>query len=285
MERKIVVTADSTCDLPDDILNKYNITLIPLHIFMGEEEYTDRKDIDMYKIFDYVAKTKVLPRTTATSLGTYTEIFQKFVDEGNSVFHVSLSADLSASHNNACLAAKEVDPEKVFVIDSMNLSTGSGHVVLEIVDRINEGMEIPQILEEVKELIPKVRASFVLETLDYMKKGGRCSSVAALGANILKLKACIEVRDGKMGLAKKYRGQFAEVLKQYTDDRFPNGKEGYVSKRCFVTSTCTEPEIPNMIADYVSEKGYFDEVIITTAGATICSHCGRNTLGVLFIEK
>ena len=171
-------------------------------------------------------------------------------------------------------------------MDSANLSTGHGLVVCEILDRINAGLDAETIVSEIEDIIPKVDASFILNRLDYMVKGGRCSSVAALGANLLKLKPCIEVKDGAMGVGKKYRGNLPEVLKKYVDERLNLNADEYDRKRIFVTYTYyKEFELGNQIAEYVRSKGLFDEVIATCAGSTITAHCGPDTLGVLFIRK
>ena len=285
MNKDIIITADSTCDLSDEIIEKYQIKIIPLHIIMGDTTYSDGVDLTAPQIFDYVAKTGQLPQTAAVSILEYAEFFRSLLQNGNKIIHVSIGAKFSSTHQNACLAAQEVDPDNIWVVDSENLSTGSGHVVMELADLLEAGASPAEAVEKIKEIIPKVNASFILGNLEYMKKGGRCTAVVALGANILKLRACIEVKNGEMALGKKYRGQLLDVLKKYTDDVLSLDKDSYVTKRVFVTSTCTEPDLPEAIKKYVEQKQIFDEVIITTAGSTVTSHCGKDTLGVLFITK
>lgn len=283
MPEKIKITADSTCDLSAELIEKYNIEIIPLGVYLGDNLYRDGVNITPNQIFDFVAKNKVLPQTSAVTIFEYAEIFKKYVDDGYKVIHVSISASMSSTHNNALAAAEEVG--NVYVVDSENLSTGSGLVVLELADMISQGKTAEEAVAEIKNIIPKVNASFILGNLDYMKKGGRCSSVAALGANLLKLKISIEVKNGAMQTSKKYRGPLATVLKEYAEDRLADVDMKIRKKRIFVTSTCVEDTLPNMIKDLLCEKNYFDEVLITSAGSTVLSHCGKDTLGILFIEE
>lgn len=283
MVHKIKITADSTCDLSPELVKKYNIDIIPLSINMGENSYKDGVNITPQQIFDFVDKTKILPKTSAITILEYTEVFKKYVDDGYDVIHINIGSKFSSTHNNACAAAEEVG--HTYVVDSENLSTGSGHVVLEIADRIASGMSAKEAVNDIKNILPKVNASFILGNLDYMKKGGRCSGVAVLGANILKLKASIEVVDGAMQVGKKYRGPLLNVLKEYVDDRLNSVNMNIRKKRIFVTSTCVEDTLPNAIRDYLAEKNFFDEILVTSAGSTVLSHCGKDTLGILFIEE
>lgn len=283
MLNNIKITADSTCDLSRELIEKYDIEIIPLTINMGDSSYKDGIDITPQKIFDFVSETKILPKTSAITIFEYSEVFKKYVDEGFEVIHINIGSKFSSTHSNACAAAEEVG--NTYVIDSENLSTGSGHIVLEIADRIESGMSAADAVNAVKELLPKVNASFILGNLDYMKKGGRCSGVAVLGANLLKLKASIEVKDGEMKVGKKYRGPLLNVLKEYADDRLNAVNMKIRKKRIFVTSTCVEDTLPNAIRDYLAAKNYFDEILVTSAGSTVLSHCGKDTLGILFIEE
>lgn len=285
MSETIEITADSTCDLSPELIEKYGIHIVPLHVTMGETNYTDGVDLSAPQIFDYVAETGILPKTAAVSIAEYSDVFRPLVEAGKTVIHVSISSKFSSTGQNALLAAEEVGQDKVFVIDSENLSTGSGLVVLEIADMIAEGLSAQEIVEKIKTVIPRVDASFILGNLEYMKKGGRCSAVMAFGANLLGLKICIEVRDGAMGVGKKYRGKLEDVLLKYVDDMLAKGEGSYETKRIFVTSTCTDDVLPNIVRDHVAAKNIFDEILVTTAGSTVTSHCGKNTLGILFINK
>lgn len=285
MTENIVITADSTCDLSPELIRDYHIIVTPLHVMMGEETFTDGVDLSAAQIFDYVSQSGVLPKTSAVSISEYAAVFRPLVESGKTVIHVNIGGKFSSTGQNAAIAAEEVGKDKVFIVDSENLSTGSGHVVLQIADMIQQGLSAREIVEKIQDLLPRIDASFILGNLEYMRKGGRCSAVAALGANLLNLKACIEVKNGVMGVGKKYRGNLEDVLRKYTDDRLSQGPDAYEKKRVFVTSTCTDPEIPNMVRDYIVAKNIFEQVIITTAGSTVTSHCGKNTLGVLFIRK
>lgn len=285
MTENIVITADSTCDLSPELIRDYHIIVTPLHVMMGEETFTDGVDLSAAQIFDYVSQSGVLPKTSAVSISEYAAVFRPLVESGKTVIHVNIGGKFSSTGQNAVIAAEEVGKDKVFIVDSENLSTGSGHVVLQITDMIQQGLSAREIVEKIQDFLPRIDASFILGNLEYMRKGGRCSAVAALGANLLNLKACIEVKNGVMGVGKKYRGNLEDVLRKYTDDRLSQGPDAYEKKRVFVTSTCTDPEIPNMVRDYIVAKNIFEQVIITTAGSTVTSHCGKNTLGVLFIRK
>jgi len=285
MSKKIIITSDSTCDLNPEYIQENDIRILPLGINLGDKSYFDGVDVNSEMVFDYVKETKILPKTAATGIDGYLNFFKEEVDKGNVVIHVNIGSKFSSCNNSARLAAEEIGHD-VYVIDSANLSTGQGLVVCEIVDRVKAGLDAETIVAEINEIIPKVDASFILNRLDYMVKGGRCSSVTALGANLLKLKPCIEVKDGAMGVGKKYRGNLLDVLKKYADEKLDMTPDQYCHKRVFVTYTYYEGfELGEQIAEYVKSKGMFDEVIQTRAGCTVSSHCGPDTLGVLFIRK
>ncbi len=279
---KIVISADSAVDLSNELCEKYDVKVFGMTIVMGEEQRTDGVDVHTTDVFDYVKRTGTLTSTSAGSIGEYEDYFTKLTADGSAVVHFSLGNEFSSTHRNAVLAGEEV--ENVFVVDSANLSTGIGLLVLKACDMRSEGMSAQEIAENIAKITDKVRTSFVLDTLDYMKKGGRCSSVAALGANLLKLKPCIAVVDGKMGVEKKYRGKISEVYKQYVKEHLPE-KSNLDTTRVFVTHTCVYDDSAKQIVELVRELDLFDEVLETTAGSTVSVHCGPNTLGVLFIEK
>ncbi len=285
MSKKIILTTDSTCDLNPEYIKENDIRVLPLMINLGDNSYYDGVDINSEMIFNYVKEAKVLPKTSATSIDGYMSFFNEEVEKGNTIIHVNIGHKFSSCNQSARIAAEEIGHD-VYVVDSENLSTGHGLVVCEIVDKIKEGKDAETIVAEIAEIIPKVSASFVLNQLDYMAKGGRCSMVTALGANLLKLKPCLEVNDGALGVCKKYRGNLIDVLKKYVDERLDLQPDQYERKRIFVTYTYYEGfEIGDQIAQYVREKNMFDEVIVTNAGGTVSSHCGPDTLGVLFIRK
>ncbi len=218
----IAISADSTCDLSKDLLEQYNIAIAPLYILKEEQAFRDGVDFHPQDIFDYVEKNGKLLKTSAVSVQDYIELFSRLRENAEAVVHINLSSEFSACYQNACLAAREVS--EVYVVDSRNLSTGSGLVVLAAADLAAQGVPAAQIQEEMDRLTARVEASFVVERLDYLYKGGRCSALAALGANLLHLKPCIEVRSGKMGVGKKYRGSFDKALREYVTDRLRGGK-------------------------------------------------------------
>jgi len=279
---KIRISADSTCDLSKEQIARYDISIQPLYVTLGEDTMKDGVEITSQMIFDYVAETGTLPKTAAASVADYIDFFKSVQTEPDvQVVHFSISAEFSSSYQNACIAASEL--ENVTVIDSRNLSTGHGHAVMEAAVLRDKGASVEEIVAHEEAIIPKIRASFIVDKLNYLHKGGRCSGVAALGANLLQLKPCIEVVDGKMIVAKKYRGAFEKVLPLYVADQL-NGKT--VKKDlCFITYTSCDPATVEVVKAKANECFPFDEIVETTAGSTVTSHCGPNTLGVLFIEE
>jgi len=282
LAEKILITSDSTCDLSAELKERYNIKTIPLGITLGTAVYRDGVDITPDDIYAHHAKTGELPKTTASNVGECIDFFKPLVDEGYSVIHFTISSSMSSTYNNTCMAAAEY--ENVYVIDSKNLSTGGGLLVVAAAEMAKSGMSATDIVKEIEALTACVDASFVIDSLDYLYKGGRCSALSVLGANLLKLKPCIEVKNGSMGVGKKYRGVYGTVLKQYVEERLQN-PEDIDTSRVFVTHAGCDESIVNDIVNQVKETALFDEVFVTRAGCTISSHCGANTLGVLFIRK
>lgn len=278
----IVITSDSTTDLSPELKERYNIQIIPLGVTLGDKTYFDGVNITPDDIYAHHAKTGELPKTAAANLGDCIDFFKKFADEGKSVIHFSISAEMSSTYNNARMAAEEF--ENVYVIDTRNLSTGGGLLVVAAAEMAQSGMEAPKIVEEIQKLVPCVDASFVIDSLEYLYKGGRCSALAMLGANLLKLKPCIEVKNGSMGVGKKYRGKFSDVLLTYAKERIGDHSDIDLD-RVFVTHAGCEQEIIESVVKEVKALAPFKEVFLTRAGCTISSHCGANTLGVLFIRK
>lgn len=275
----IKITADSTCDLSPDILKSMEITLAPLYIMVGEKSFRDGVDITPADVFNYVDKEGKTCKTAAINAYDYQLFFAELAPKYEAVIHICIGSAFSSCYQNAALVAKNFD--NVYVIDSENLSTGSGHLVYEAVLMAREGMKAEEICAKLEELIPKVDTSFVIEHLDYLHKGGRCSGLEAFGARLIQIKPCIEVRKGKMVVGKKYRGSFERCLDQYIGDRL-SGKDDIDYSRLFITySTCPEPILAK-VEDAVNRYANFKEIIKTKAGCTVCSHCGPNTLGILF---
>ncbi|MBR6806968.1 MAG: DegV family protein [Clostridia bacterium] len=279
---KIKITCDSTCDLTRELYEKYNVEVIPLEINLGGEFFADGVTITADKVFSYVSETGVLPKTSAIPTARYSEVFKKYTDEGYSVIHINISSEFSACHQNALNAAKELTG--VYPIDSRNLSTGSGHLVIAASEMAEDGMEASEIAAKLDEIKEKVDASFVLQTLEYLKKGGRCSSLAALGASILQLCPEIEVVEGTMRARRKYRGKIKKTISDYIKGRI-GGRDDIELKRAFITHSGVAPEIVEEMKALVLELQPFEELLETVAGCTVSSHCGPECLGVLFFTK
>lgn len=280
----VIISADSTCDLSPELIERYGVVISPLYIIKDGREYKDGVEIRPKDIFEYVDTHGTLLKTAACSVSDYEKLFGELTADGNtSVVHVTISSHMSACYQNACLAAENFD--NVYVVDSLNLSTGSGHIVIEGAIMAQAGVEAKEIKRRLDELTPMVEASFVVDRLDYLHKGGRCSSIAALGANLLKLKPCIEVSNGKMSVGKKYKGSFEKTLKSYVADRLWN-RDDIAYERIFITHSACAPETVEVVRHMVEDEfGKFNQVHITTAGCTISNHCGPYTLGILFIRK
>ena len=249
---------------------------------MGGRDYTDGADIVPDDIFRHVDGGGDLPKTAAVNTETYRREFEELLKDADAVIHFNLSADFSSSYENALRAAEGLP---VYCVDSRNLSSGIALLLCEAVDLIEGGEGNPKaVLEHVNGLIDKVDASFIIDRLDFLYKGGRCSMVAMLGANLLKLRPCIEVTGGKMVVGKKFRGTYERGLKQYVDDRL-RSPDAVDPKRIFITHTGVTPEQAALVRSLLLERLPFEEIIECRAGCSITSHCGQGTLGVLFIRK
>ena len=278
----IKITADSTCDLSPELLHTLDITLTPLHVLIDEEDFRDGINIIPQDIFKHVGEHNRTCTTAAINNYEYEEFFSQFVDQYEAVIHINLGSDFSSCYQNAKIAAQSFD--NVYVIDSQNLSTGSGHLVYEAALLAREGRTAHEIVEKVQALIPKVNASFVIDRMDYLKKGGRCSSMEAFGATLLKIKPSIEVTHGKMAVGKKYRGNFENCLEKYIKDRLQ--QDDKIDKsRIFITHSMCPPETVQKVRGWIAQYTEFEEVIETSAGCTISAHCGPNTLGILYKTK
>ncbi|MGI5936288.1 MAG: DegV family protein [Oscillospiraceae bacterium] len=279
---RIKVTSESTCDLSPELVEKYNIGILPLYVIKDGKNFLDGVEITSQDIFEHVKGGGEMCSTAAASISNYIDIFRKIREEYDAVIHVSISSDLSACHQNAYLVASELD--NVYVVDSRNLSTGISHLVLIAAEMAAAGANPQEITEELNRLSQKVDASFIVDTLQYLHKGGRCSAVAALGANLLNLKPCIEVKEGKLGVGKKYRGPLKKCLVSYVVDRL-EGRDDVDTRRIFITDTGVSDEIYMEVEAAVRACQPFGEIIHTRAGCVISNHCGPNTLGILFMNK
>jgi len=281
----VKIIADSTCDLSKELIEKYDITILPLHILLGEQEYRDGVDITPEEIFAWSDKNKTTPKTSAPSLVEAMECLQPYVEEGREVVCFSISDSMSTSGNVMRLAAEELEAGNlVTVINSANLSTGIGHLVVEAGIMARQGKDAKTIIKEIEELKPRVRASFIVDTLTYLYRGGRCNAVAALVGGALKLHPKIVVENGAMDAAKKYRGKLEHVILSYTKD-MEEGLRTAKRDRVFITHSGCDKETVDKVRDYLEGLQHFDEVIETRAGGVVSSHCGPGTLGVLFIAQ
>ena len=276
------ILSDSTCDLSQDILEQFNIGLIPLTVIKNNEQFKDGVTITPAEIFAHVAAGGDLCSTSANSVGEYTEEFAKYAKDYDGVLHINIGSGFSSCYQNACIAAEEFDNVKV--VDSMNLSTGQGLVVLEACRLAKECATLEELREKVQAITEKVEASFLIDKLNYLAKGGRCSAVAALGANLLNLKPCIDVKNGKMGVSKKYRGKYHKCLAEYVKERLAE-RDDIRRDVLFVTKTSVTDDEYAAVMEAVKEYGHFETVYETNAGCTVSCHCGPETLGVLFVRK
>lgn len=282
MSEKILIASDSTTDLGAELIERYQVKILPLGVNLGGKLYSDGVDIDPELIYKHYEETKELPKTSAANIADCMDFFAKYTEEGYSIVMFTISSQMSSTYQNAKLAAAEF--ENVYVVDTQNLSTGGGLLVAAAGDMAAEGKSAKEIAEKCTELVPYVDASFVIDKLEFLHKGGRCSALEAFGANLLQLKPCIVVRDGKMSVGKKYRGKFAATLQNYIKDYVGDG-EGIDLNRIFVTHAGCDEALVQTCVEQVKKAAPFKEVVVTRAGCTISSHCGRNTLGVLFLRK
>lgn len=279
---KIKVTCDSTCDLTPELYKSYDVQVLPLGITLGDMLLYDGVNVTTEDLFTFADNTGTLPKTSAVSPTEYEKVFRHWVDQGYKVIHINISSEFSICHQNACLAAAEVG--NVYPIDSRNLSSGSGHLVLLAVEMAREGKSAEEIVEILNERKEKLDVSFVLQHLDYLRMGGRCSGVAVLGANLLKLRPEIRVQEGKMNVGTKYRGSMERSVLDYVKGRLA-GRDDVDPGRIFITHSGVPKDLENKVIDLVKELHPFREVIVTRAGSTIASHCGPECLGVLFFRK
>ena len=279
---KIKILSDSTCDLPQALIQMHNITVIPLIVMKDGQEFWDGQTITPTDIFSHVAAGGTLCTTAARSVGIYLDVFEKYVGKYDGVIHISLGSGFSSSYQNACLAAEEFD--NVQVVDSKNLSVGQGLTVLEACRLAQTAQSLNEVVQALEDFTGRVEASFVVDKLDYLVKGGRCSSAAALGANLLNLKPCIEVKDGRMSVVKKYRGSFAKCLSAYVRERL-EGREDLDRDSLFVVRTQMEEDAFQTVLETANSCGNFENIYTAAAGCTISCHCGPGTLGVLFVRK
>lgn len=278
----IKICTDSCVDINKDQIEDNNISVLPLSIILGDKEYLDGVDITPKEIFAYVDKTGQLPKTAARSIEDFRNFFENLLKDGSEVIYMGISSKLSSAFNYACHAKEEMQNNRLHIIDSKSLSTGIGLLVLYACNLIKQGLSCEEICRKLEKQVDLNQASFVVDKLDYLYKGGRCSAMARFGANLLKIKPRLELVDGKIENTGKYMGKFNNVIYKYIDDMLalhPNAKKDL----CFVTHTCKDLDFVDEVVKYVKSKNIFDNVVSSVAGSTISCHCGENTLGILYL--
>ena len=278
------IVADSTCDLTKDLVEKYDIKIIPLCIVMDEKSYYDGEDVTPEEIFKWADANKTTPKTAAIPFDKAEAVFKPYMDAGDDIIFFGISSKMSTTCNVARLIGEQYEYDRLFVVDSENLSTGIGLQVIKAAEMAAEGKSAEEIVDEIKAARSRVRASFVVDTLTYLARGGRCNAVTALMASAFKIHPMIAVKDGAMGVAKKYRGKLPVALVNYVNELKETIKNAE-TKRVFVTHSGCDEETVEMVRGRLKEMDVFEEILETTAGGVISSHCGPATLGVLFYEK
>ena len=279
----IKILADSTCDLSKELIEKYNVSIIPLHIVMEDKEYKDGQEITPDEIYKWSDEKDTTPKTSAVGLEDAMEAMRPIAENGDEMVIFCISESMSTTANVFRMAAEELEiTDKVSVINSANLSTGIGLLVIEAAIMVSEGKSRDEIVSYIEEQKPMVRASFVVDTLVYLHRGGRCSSVSALVGNMLKLHPKIVVEDGAMHATKKYRGKMMSVIMDYTKDMEADLLQAK-KDRVFITHSGCDGAIVDSVYEYLKQLNHFDEILTTRAGGVISSHCGPGTLGVLYI--
>lgn len=281
----IRIFADSTCDLSGELIERYQVTVLPLHVVLGEKEYLDGVEITPDEIYAWADENKQPPKTSAVSMDILEAAFKPALDAGDEIICFAISGSMSTTANVMRLTAQELDAaDRVSVIDSMNLSTGVGLQVIAAAEMVAAGMPREEIVARICEMQSRVRASFVVDTLTFLHRGGRCSGLAALAGGALKLHPRIAVSEGKMAPGKKYRGLMSKTLLAYAKD-METELLAADKKRVFIThSGCAQEDI-NAVKAYLEGLNHFEEILITRAGSVISCHCGPGTLGVLFVVE
>ncbi|MBR2854674.1 MAG: DegV family protein [Clostridia bacterium] len=278
---KVRITGDSTCDLSPELLRKYDVAVAPLSVIIDGEVFHDGVDVTPRDIFRASDAGKSV-RTAAVNTYEYKEFFAEQLQNCDQLVHVCISSDFSTCYADACEAAAEFD--NVFIVDSRNLSTGSALLMLEGVEMAEKGMEGDAIAEALRGKTGLVDASFTVRTVEYLRRGGRCSGLEALGAKLLHIRPSIVVRNGKMHPGEKYRGRYEHYLKHYIQDALANDQT-IDFRRVFITHSPCEEGLVRFAIDTVKSYGLFQEVLETMVGCTVSTHCGPDTLGVLFLRK
>ena len=278
----IKICTDSCVDLSEEQISKFNISVLPLSVILGDEEYLDDVNIKPNQIFEYVNKNGTLPKTSARSVEDFKFFFNDLLKDDNEVIYTGISSKLSSTYQNAIKAKKEIGSNKLHIVDSKSLSTGIGLLVIYACKLVQMGATCEEIVKQLEYQANLNQTSFVVDKLDYLYKGGRCSAIVRFGANLLKIKTRLELKDGKIENTGKYMGQFRVVVKKYIDDML-KVHSNIKKDICFITHTCSDKQFVEQVVEYVKSKNIFETVLSSTAGATISCHCGENTLGILYL--
>jgi len=285
VEKPVVLFADSSSDLGDALQERYNVQIIPIHVVVDGKTYDDGKEISTDAIYQRFYDEKLLPKTAAINPNEYMNAFTPWIEKGYEVVYIGLGGALSSCMQSSFLVAEEM--EGVYPVDSCNLSTGIGLLVIRAAELIAEGKSAAEVQQEIKALTGKSHASFILDTLTFLSAGGRCSAVTALAASLLNLKPCIRVdnKDGSMGVGKKYRGKLIKVLEKYVEEELSSYGDTLDTSRIFITHSGIDEECIEAVRARINSMVQFDEIHVTRASSTISCHCGPNTLGILFMTK
>jgi DegV family protein with EDD domain len=278
---KVIISADSSCDLTPQILADYNISIVPVTVIVGEQTFTDGEDIRPDDIFKYVENEGKTCRTAAINIHQYYTYFKKLTVQQAAVIHISLGSGFSSCYQNAVLAAQELPG--VYIIDSKNLSSGAGQLVLEAALMAKGGLEPEEICQQLNELADKVEGSFVIDRLDYLHRGGRCSALESEGSRLLKIKPCIEVVGGKMIVGKKFRGSFEKVMRRFIAAKLAE-RNDIDFERIFIAHAACSPSTIELVKTEISKYAGFKEIVVAEAGTTVAAHCGPNTLGIFYLR-
>lgn len=280
----VKVLADSTCDLPKELIELYDVGIIPLYAVLGEESFKDGIEIQPQEVFDYSDRTKTTPKSSAPSVVDYCEAFKPFVEQGRDLIYIGISSEFSSSVQNAHIAAKEFGDAKIRIVDSQSLSSGIGLQVLKAAEMAKAGESLDCIVAAVESMIPRIRASFIIDTTTYLYRGGRCSALQAVGASAFQIKPQIVIEDGKMHPGAKYRGNIVKSAVKYAEAALQD-IQAIDPQRIFITYSLSDSELVSKVDDVVRSKGCFGEIIHSNAGCVISSHCGPNTIGILYVVK
>lgn len=280
---KVKIIADSTCDLSRDLIENNNISIVPLYVSFDDKTYKDGVELSTKELYSMVVEYNMLPKTSAPSPLDFINTFKPFIDEGKEILYIGLSTKLSSTMQNARIAASEFPDAKIEIVDSCNLSTGIGILVMKAIDLAKEGLDVEEIASIIRESVSNVETAFVPDTLDYLHKGGRCSSLQALMGSVLRIRPIIKVLDGGMIVGQKARGKREKILETMLENALKD-KDRMDRKRVFVTHT-EGLEDAMYLKNKLEASLNVEEVIITDAGCVISSHCGANTVGIIYLLK